>query len=66
MLELPFKRKGRRKNASLDVSDVSLLFGRDSSFKGRVGDEGRRFNALRTRSIDAKPGLSTMKLCDLK
>jgi hypothetical protein len=56
MLELPFKRKGRRKNASLDAS---LLFGRDSSFKERVGDEGRRFSARRTRSIDAKPGLST-------
>jgi hypothetical protein len=58
MLELPLKRKGRRKNANLDVNDVNLLFGRDSSFKGRVGVEGRRFSALRTRSIDAKPVLS--------
>ena len=56
MLELPFKRKGRRKNANLDVS---LLFGRDSSFKGRVGDECRRFSALRTRSIGVKSGLPT-------
>jgi hypothetical protein len=56
MLELPFKRKGRRKNANLDVN---LLFGRDSSFKGRVGDEGRRFSAFRRRSIDRKPCLST-------
>lgn len=57
MLELPFKRKGLRKNASLDVS---LLFSGDSSFKGRVGrvgDDGRRFSALRTRSIDAKADL---------
>jgi hypothetical protein len=49
MLELPFKRKGRWKNANLDVN---LLFSRDSSFKGRVDDEDRRFSALRTRSID--------------
>jgi hypothetical protein len=53
MLELPFNRKGRRKNASLDMN---LLFGRDSSFKGRVGGGGRRFSALLTRSIDTKPG----------
>ncbi len=56
MLELPLKRKGRRKNANLDVN---LLFGRDSSFKGRLGNEGRRFSALRTRSIGLKPELST-------
>jgi hypothetical protein len=56
MLELPFKRKGRRKNANLDEN---LLFGRGSSFKGRVGDEGKRFSALLTRSIDAKPVQST-------
>jgi hypothetical protein len=59
MLELPFKRKGRRKNASLDMS---LLFGRDSSFKRRVGDEDRRFSALRTRFINAKPVVSTGKI----
>jgi len=59
MLELPFKRKGRRKNANLDES---LLFGRDSSFKGRAGDEGRRFSALRTRSIDSKSFQSTEEI----
>src|SRR5580698_4502134 len=63
MLELPFKRKGRRKNASLDES---LLFGRDSSFKGRLGDEGRRFSALRTRSIERSLFDQPGKLCEKK
>jgi hypothetical protein len=53
-LELPFKRIGRRKNASLDVI---LFFDPDceeSSFNGRAGTEGRRFSALLTTSIEAK------------
>jgi hypothetical protein len=54
MLELPFKRSGRRKNVSLDVI---LFFDPDceeSSFNGRAGTEGRRFSALLTTSIEAR------------
>jgi hypothetical protein len=50
MLELPFNLSGRRKNANLDVTFVLAL---TSSIVCRLGDEGNRFRALCTRSIDA-------------
>jgi len=48
MLELPFNRKGRLKNANLE-----LVFALDltSSMEGRFGDEGIRFSTLCTKPI---------------
>lgn len=53
MLELPFNLSGRRKNANLDVTFVLVL---TSSMVGRLCDEGNRFRARCTRSIDAVGG----------
>lgn len=51
MLELPLKRKGRLKNASLDEF---LLRVRNSFIVGRLGAEGSRLMALRTTSMAAR------------
>jgi hypothetical protein len=49
MLELPFNRSGRRKNANLEVTFVFVL---TSSIEGRSGDAGMRFSTLCTNPID--------------
>lgn len=59
MLELPFNRKGRRKNASLDEF---LVFVFNSSIVGILGDGGRRLRARRTTSMAAVT-LSRMVCC---
>lgn len=51
MLELPFNRSGRRKNANLEVTLVLVL---TSSIEGRLGDEGMRFRTLCTKPIDTE------------
>ena len=50
MLEFPLNRKGRLKNANLDVT---FDFALPSSLEGRLGDEGNRFKTLCTKPIDA-------------
>jgi len=50
MLELPFNRKGRLKNASLDEF---LLFVFNSTIVGILGGVGRRLRARRTTSMTA-------------
>lgn len=50
MVELPFKRKGLRSNASLDAR---VCFDRGSFSKGRAGVEGASFRSRRINSIGA-------------
>ena len=49
MLELPFNRRGRRKNANLEVALALVL---TPFIDGRLGVEGMRFMTLCTNSID--------------
>jgi len=51
MVELPFKRKGLRNNASLDAN---VCFDRGSFSNGKAGAEGTSFRSLRIRSIGVK------------
>jgi hypothetical protein len=65
MVELPFNRKGLRKNSSLDAS-VCFLFavGKVSCFSNDIGSgEGMRFIARRTTSMIAVYMLSVWRKC---
>lgn len=53
MLELPFKRSGRRKKANLEEAFDFVL---TSSTDGRLGAEGKRFRTLCTKPIGTVVG----------
>jgi hypothetical protein len=54
MLELPFKRSGRRKKANLEEAFDFVL---TSSTDGRLGAEGKRFRTLCTKPIGTVVGV---------
>lgn len=57
MLELPFNRSGRRKNASLDVTFFFEELSFTSSITGSGGAEGILLRTLCTKPIDAIPSI---------
>ena len=62
MLELPFNRNGRRKNANLDDGfEFPFIFA--SSSAGRSADEGNRFMILCTKPILA-PSIKSATGCE--